>query len=424
MRGRQARVVVPPSAPAPVTVALSECQSEVFHSKARMRVVCAGRRWGKSHLAIATALYSALEAPKRVVWFVAPSYRQAAQIAWKILKNLLAVLNSAAKINETDLSVELLNGSVVALRGADNFDSLRGVGLDGLVLDEYADMDPDAWTEVLRPALSDRRGWALFIGTPRGFNHFHSLWTRAHILDGWAAFQYTTLQGGRVDADEIESARVDLDLRSWRQEYEASFESMSGLVYSNFNRKIHIREDLKDTGGTLHVGIDMNVTPMSATVGVQAGDQFHIINEVSLNNSNTQRLADELKRLYPGRLIHCYPDPSGSSRKTSAGAGVTDHAILRAAGFRVVSPNKAPAVSDRVNEVQALFLNGKGEHRLFISKSCPKLIHCLEGLTYREDTMEPDKRLGLDHLPDSLGYATHSLYPLISRTITVRELRL
>jgi len=408
----------------PPPIRLSLAQGRVFYSKARFRVVCAGRRFGKTHLAIATALQCALKGDGRVVWFVAPSYRQAAQIAWKILKALLAPLGSTRKMNETDLSIELKNGSIIALRGADNFDSLRGVGLDGLVLDEYADMAEDAWTEVLRPALSDRQGWALFIGTPKGFNHFHTLWTRAHILDGWEAFQFTTLDGGRVGAEEIETARAELDARTFRQEYEASFESMTGLVYDNFDRKVHIREDLQETGDTLLVGCDFNVSPCSAVIGGRAGDQLHIWDEISLNNSNTQRMADELKRRYPGRQINVYPDPSGRARKTSAGIGETDFSILKAAGFRVIAPYKAPNVTDRINEVNALFLNAKGEHHLFIHKRCQKLIHCLEGLTYRDDTMEPDKRLGLDHLPDALGYLVHSEFPLVRRVASTRELRL
>ncbi|HWQ07834.1 MAG TPA: terminase family protein, partial [Holophaga sp.] len=367
----------------------------IFLSKARFRAACCGRRFGKTHLAIVTALLKALEAPGRVIWFVAPSYRQAEQIAWKILLRLIPPGNLAKK-DETDLRVELRNDSVIALRGADNFDSLRGVGLDGLILDEYADMASKAWFEVLRPALSDRQGWALFIGTPKGFNHFHTLWTQAHILDGWEAFQFTTLDGGRVPAEEIETARAELDPRTFRQEYEASFESMAGLVYCNFNRKVHIQEDLKDTGGTLLVGLDFNINPMSAVVGVRSGDQLHVLDEISLTNSNTQRMADEVKRRYPNRQISVYPDPSGNARKTSAGIGQTDFAILRQAGFRVIAPPKAPSVTDRVNEVNALFENAKQEHRLFIHKRCQKLIHCLEGLTYREGTDEPDKRLGLD----------------------------
>ena len=409
--------------PTQTRIVLSPAQGQVYRSKARFRVVCAGRRFGKTHLAIATLLFSALEAPGRVVWFVAPTYRQASQIAWKILKSLVHK-DYRPKINETDLSLELPNGSVIALRGADNYDSLRGVGLDGLVLDEFADMSPDAWFEVLRPALSDRQGWALFIGSPKGFNAFHALWTKAHITEGWQAFQFTTLEGGRVLPEEIESARGDLDPGKFRQEYEASFECMTGLVYQNFDRKIHVRDDLKDTGGTLLVGMDFNVNPMSAVIGVRAGDQLHILDEITLNNSNTQRMADELNRRYPKRQINVYPDPSGNSRRTSADVGQTDFAILRQAGFRVIAPPKAPPVSDRINETNAMFTNAAGQHRLFIARRVAKLIHCLEGLTTREDTGEPDKRLGLDHLPDGLGYLIHSEFPIVSRKAKVREFRL
>jgi len=405
-------------------ITLSPAQGQVFRCTARFRVVCPGRRFGKTHLAIATLLKAALEGPGRVLWFVAPTYRQAQQIAWRILLSLVPA-NNIRKKNETDLSIELRNGSVISLRGADNFDSLRGIGLDGLVLDEFADMAPEAWTEVLRPALADRKGWALFIGTPKGFNHFHTLWTRAHVLDNdWEAFQFTTLDGGRVSQEEIDSFRAESDERTFRQEFEASFESMSGLVYDNFDRKIHIREDLQDTHGTLLIGLDFNVSPCSAVVGVKAGDQLHVLNEISLNNSNTQRMADEIKRQYPNRVIHVFPDPSGKARKTSAGIGETDFTILQAAGFRVVAPPSAPRVADRINEVNALFLNAKGERRLFIAKRCQKLIHCLEGLTYNEATMEPDKRLGLDHLLDALGYLIHSEFPLVVRKTAFLPFRL
>ena len=406
-------------------IRLSQAQAQVYRSKARFRVVCAGRRWGKSHLAVTTLLNAALEAPGRVLWFVAPSYRQAQQIAWRILKGLMPK-GTALKWNETDLSVELKNGSIIALRGADNYDSLRGVGLDGLVLDEYADMQESAWSEVLRPALSDKMGWAMFIGSPKGFNHFHALWTRAHVLDDtWQAFQFTTLDGGRVPPEEIDAARVELDPRSFRQEYEASFESMTGLVYQNFDRKVHIREDLKDLGAELLIGMDFNINPVSAVVAIKAGDQLHVFDEIALSNSNTQRMCDEIKRRYPKRVIKVYPDPSGKARKTSAAAGQTDFTILEAAGFKVIAPRKAKNVSDRVNEVNALLTNAKGEHRLFIAKACPKLIHCLEGLTYREDTMEPDKRLGLDHLPDSLGYLVGGVFPLGGGdTLIAQEFRL
>src|SRR5207244_6895135 len=113
------------------------------------------------------------------------------------------------------LRIELMTGGRIALCGADNYDALRGDGLDFVVLDEYASMASEAWTEVLRPALSDRRGRALFIGTPKGFNHFYDLFQTATNQPDWAAFQFTTEQGGNVAREELESVASELDVRTY-----------------------------------------------------------------------------------------------------------------------------------------------------------------------------------------------------------------
>ena len=137
-----------------------------------------------------------------------------------------------SKTNETSLTLRLINGSVIALKGAEKPNNLRGRSLDYVVMDEFADMRPEAWYEVLRPALSDRNGGGMFIGTPKGRNHFYDIWGKG--IDGddnWASFQYTTLQGGNVSEEEIAAARQDLDERTFQQEYEAAFVNYSGIIY-------------------------------------------------------------------------------------------------------------------------------------------------------------------------------------------------
>ena len=144
---------------------LSQPQRKVADDPSRFRVLVTGRRFGKTTLAIRELCYVAREMNK-VCWYVAPSYRQAKQIAWVKIKKILKDLRWVKRINEAELTIELKNGSRICLRGADNKDSLRGVGIDFLVLDESADIEESAWTEVLRPTLSDTRGKALFTGTP------------------------------------------------------------------------------------------------------------------------------------------------------------------------------------------------------------------------------------------------------------------
>jgi hypothetical protein len=206
---------------------LTKAQSSIFRDPARFKVVVAGRRFGKTVLALWVLIALAYLKKNSICWYTAPTYRQAKQIAWKMLIGFLPP-EAVTSRNETDLTITLLNNSTISLRGADNYDSLRGVGLDALVLDEYADMAAEVWTEVLRPSLSDKLGTALFIGTPAGFNHLYDLWIEADSKPDWKAWQFTTADGGHVPKDELEAARLDLDERTYKQEYEASFASLTG----------------------------------------------------------------------------------------------------------------------------------------------------------------------------------------------------
>lgn len=402
-------------------VRLSRPQGKVYRSRKRFRVVCAGRRFGKTFLAVNYLLEGA-EEPNTVNWYVAPTYRQAKQIAWKMLKHLTPS-DWVSTWNETDLTAHLVNGSEISLRGADNPDSLRGVSLNRVVLDEYADMTSDAWTEVLRPALADKQGGALFIGTPKGFNHFYDLWTEAHTRANWAAWQFTTADGGNVPLSEIESALAELDDRTFRQEFCASFETLAGRVYQNFERAANVRDDIQDVPSLpLMVGMDFNICPMSAVLAVRPAGQLHVFGEIEINNGNTELMAAEIKRRYPSRVVKVYPDPSGNARKSSAPVGQTDFAILRAAGFQVIAPASAPLVVDRINETNALFRNAAGEARGFVSPKAKTLIRCLEGLTWKAGTSAPDKGLGLDHMPDALGYLIHSEFPIIRKSSKILPL--
>jgi Terminase large subunit, T4likevirus-type, N-terminal len=171
---------------------LTAPQWRVFVCRDRFRVLVAGRRFGKTFLALTELVQAAWE-PGRMAWYVAPTYKQAKRIAWGRLKALTKPYWAGAP-NETDLSVRLTTGGTIALRGANDYDSLRGEGLDFVVLDEFASMQPAAWSQVLRPSLSDRQGKALFIGTPQGYNHFYELYEKAKSQPDWAAFKFTTVK--------------------------------------------------------------------------------------------------------------------------------------------------------------------------------------------------------------------------------------
>lgn len=388
-----------------VELRLSDPQWDVYNDPSRFRVLIAGRRFGKTHLSCVELLTRAAGKQKADVWYVAPTYRMAKEIAWKLLKDMVPAPLLAKSPNETDLSVQLVNGSTIALRGADNPDSLRGVGLDLVVLDEFAWIHRAAWEDVLRPALADRGGSALFITSPAGHNWAYDLYLRGKGGHGdWKSWQFTTLDGGRVSADELREARETLDPRKFRQEFEASFETLQGRVYSNFDRDQNVDPAVEDTGAEILVGMDFNVNPMSATLAVRAGDECHVLDFIELSTSNTEEMATEIRRRYPTRAIVACPDPSGKARKTSAPVGQTDFTILTRHGFSVRAPSKAPPVVDRINNTQAMLLSAEGRRRLIFHPRASRLVRCLDGLTYKEGTSQVDKSLGLDHGPDSLDY--------------------
>lgn len=407
-----------------VPFTLSGPQWEVFDSDARFRVLIAGRRFGKTHLACVELLTKAAARQNANCWYVAPTYRMAKEIAWRQLKGMIPDGWMAAS-NETELSVLLANGSTIGLRGADKPDSLRGVGLDFVVPDEFAWIEPSAWTDVLRPALADRGGGALFITSPAGYNWAYDLYLRGKEgADGWAAWQFTTLQGGRVPEEELEEARRSLDPRVFRQEFEASFETLQGRVYSNFDREKHVDPSVADTGAEILVGMDFNVNPMSAVVAVRAGDECHILDALELPVSNTEEMAGEIRRRYPGRTVVVCPDPSGKARKTSAPVGQTDFTILQRAGFKVRAPNSAPLVVDRENNTQAMLRSADGRTRIRVHPQAKALIRAWDGLTYKEGTSQRDKTLGLDHIADAADYLLWQEFNVLqNRKATTFEFR-
>lgn len=390
---------------------LTSPQKKVIKDDSRFRVLITGRRFGKTYLAI-NELAKFASQPNKKVWYVAPSYRQAKAICWGVLKEKMLQHKWVKSINHSDLTITLKNNSQITLRGSDNENSLRGVGLHGLVMDEFADISKETWYEVLRPTLSDTKGHALFCGSPRGFGNWsYELFKQGEINKDWKSFQYTTLEGEQVSQDEIEQAKQDLDLRTFQQEYEATFVNYSGMIYYNFSRDKNIVEKYNKNSGPLHIGLDFNVDPMSAVVCVIENDRIYMIDEIQIYSSNTNEMCDEIRTRYKSKQIVVYPDPSARQRKTSAG-GITDLAILKNFGFDVKCKNTAPLVRDRINAVNSKLKNVNGKNNLFIVKSCKNAIKSIERQIYKEGTHIPDKDSGYDHMNDALGYLVEYNFPL------------
>ena len=207
-------------------------QQEVFKDTTRFKVIAAGRRCGKSRLAATTLLIEALRCPQgSAVLYVSPTMGQSRQIIWDLLLDLGREVIQSSHVNNLDIT--LINGARIYVRGADRPDTLRGVSLTYAVLDEVADIKPEAWEQVIRASLSDKKGKAIFIGTPRGRNWFFDLFNlgKNETDSDWKSWHFTTKDNPMIDPDEIESAKKTLSSFSFKQEYMASFDTAGSDVF-------------------------------------------------------------------------------------------------------------------------------------------------------------------------------------------------
>ena len=212
-------------------ISLLNWQQEVWHDKTRFKVVAAGRRTGKSRLAAYLLIVNALQAEKGNIFYVAPTQGQARDIMWNLLLEIGHDVIASSHVN--NMQIKLANGATISLKGADRPDTMRGVSLKYLVLDEYADMKPETWELVLRPALTDLKGSALFIGTPVGRNHFYDLYSWANFENDrdWRAFHYTSYDNNLLDEAEIDAAKKSMSSYAFRQEFMASFEARGSEMF-------------------------------------------------------------------------------------------------------------------------------------------------------------------------------------------------
>lgn len=394
-------------------------QTLIYRDQSRYRVVVAGRRFGKSYLSALELFTFAVNNPGSNVWYVAPTYRMAKMIQWPQIKAIVP-RHYIEKQNEQELLIRLVNGSEIILKGVDNPDSLRGASISFIVLDEFQDISMEAWTMVLMPACSDKKAPALFIGTPKGFNHFYDLWLKGGIDKGWSSYQFTTAEGGNVEIEEIEAARHNMSPRQFSQEFEASFETLSNRIYYAFDRKKHLDSSLEwDKCRPLHIGLDFNVGVMAGVVAyIDDEENLCIFDEINLENSYTVEVAELLIARYGKKVsMMVYPDPSGKSRKTNAIGGLTDHNILEQFGFRIIAPRRALNNADGFANVNMALFNAKEKVSLRVHPKCKNTIKTFEGWTYKKNTETPDKESGVDHHGDAVKYLVNELKPVITNRL-------
>lgn len=329
-----------------------------LHGRTERWSICvAHRRAGKTVACINELIRAAvtceLDEPRFA--YVAPTYGQAKDVAWQYLKRF-AMAIPGTQASESELRVDLPNGSRVRLYGADNYDRMRGIYLDGCVMDEFGDMDPAAWQEVVRPALSDRRGWGIFIGTPRGANHFADMWKTAQDDPAWFTLRLPASATGLLPQEELDDARRSMTPEQYAAEYECSFEApVVGSYYGTLLQEAD--EDKRVTGvpaernHLTHTAWDLGIGDSTAIWFFQTvGREVHVVDYIENAGVGLDWYVQQVNARGHTYGMHLVPH---DAQARELGTGKTRLEVMQSLGLNAqVVPNHR--VDDGINAVRLL----------------------------------------------------------------------
>lgn len=381
---------------------LTPAQNQIASDLHRFRVVNCGRRFGKTTLAIEEIKGKALSKPSRIA-YIAPTYQQARDIAWEALKKELSPVAIAINESRLEIRIKTVKGgeSIILLRGWESIETLRGQKFDFIVVDEIASMRNwlNNWQEVIRPTLTDMKGEALFISTPKGFNHFYDLYNLQDIDDDYKSFHFTTYDNTHIPADEVDKARLELTEDRFAQEYLADFRKTEGLVYKEFDRNKHLYNEFSGIQRTsrlidISLGVDFGFTNPTAIIKIEqdSDSRFYITEEWYKTKQTTPQIVEVARTMNSN---YCYPDPAEPDRIEE----------LRKGGLNVREVSKD--IEAGITAVRELFR----ANRLYIHSSCVNLIQELETYSYPEkkpDRNEPE--LPIDENNHALDATRYVLY--------------
>ncbi|KAB1441647.1 terminase large subunit domain-containing protein [Pseudodesulfovibrio senegalensis] len=335
-------------------------QAEIERNLRRFSVLVCHRRFGKTVLCVNRLVECAANSA-RPDWrgaYIAPLYRQAKAVVWDILKHHCRMRGeSGVKFHEGELRADFANGARIRLFGANNPDSLRGLYLDGVVFDEVAQMPYRVWSEVVRPALSDRRGWAVFIGTPRGRNALYRLWNMARNDPDWFAAMYRASETGVLDPGELDAARREMSPEEFDQEFECSFSAAVqgayfGRLVAEAEKQGRICALPHDPDLPVHTAWDLGMSDSTAIWFVQMGPggECRVIDYYEAQGMGLDHYVRELQAREYAYGRHIAPH---DIRVRELGTGKSRLEVARSLGIRFdVCPNIP--VQDGINAVRSL----------------------------------------------------------------------
>jgi hypothetical protein len=363
----------------------SRDQFDPFHDRTeRFACIVTHRRAGKTVACIQELQRDALRCQRVRPRFayVSPFLRQSKAVAWDYLRAAMAPLRRfGATTHESELRVDYPKGGQVRLYGADNPDAMRGIYLDGIVLDEYADMDPRMWSEIIRPALADRLGWAVFIGTPKGRNAFFELWRRSQKEEGWFSMMLKASETGLIPASELELARRDLTEEQYAQEFECSFDAaVIGAYYVKLMTRAEAEHRVAgvphDPAALVWTSWDLGIRDATAIWFAQViGREIRIIDYYEASGVDLGHYVREINArpyVYAGHIV-----PHDAQAK-ELGTGKSRLEVMEGLGLRHITLAPLHRVEDGINAVRMVL-----PRCWFDKKKCARGIDALK--LYRAD---------------------------------------
>jgi len=305
--------------------------------------------------------------------YLSPFLRQSKTVAWDYLRAAMAAARpGGATVHESELRVDYPGGGQVRLYGADNADAMRGIYLDGIVLDEYADMDPRVWGEIIRPALTDREGWAVFIGTPKGRNAFFELWRRAQSEEGWYSVMHKASETGLIPQSELALARRDLTEEQYAQEFECSFDAaIVGAYYGKLMMRAEAEGRMTgvpyDPAALVWTAWDLGIRDSTAIWFAQVvGREIRIIDYYEASGVDLGHYVREINArpyVYAGHIV------PHDAQARELGTGKSRLEVLESLGLKTITLAPLHRIEDGINAV-----------RMFIPKCWFDAEKCARGL--------------------------------------------
>ena len=405
-------------------------QLTLINDAARFKVVPAGRRSGKTERAKRYVAKQAMKNAGEAYFIAAPTRDQVKKIYWTDMKRLcLSSLCSKAP-SETELTIYLDNGTTVQLIGLDRPERMEGQFWSGGVIDEIADVKPEAWEANIKPALDtwspmrpDYRAWCWLIGVPDGLNHYFEMAEYAQTSGDpdWAYYHWKS--SDILPADVIASAKRQMSPKQYKQEYEASFETATGRIYEDYSPKNYTTETIQPHEQLLWYH-DFNFTPMSSGIGVRRGpknDQVFLLEEIILTSAVARQSALEFVERYKdhkNKHVIIYGDPAGrAGEKHGHASDYTEmEGVLKTAGWTLTRRVKPSTISikDGQNAVRAKILNAAGEVSLFVNtKQAPYTHKGLATVSTKEGSTYQEEESDYQHITTAIRYFLDFEFPVV-----------